>query len=129
MDQLSNQVIFNAIIVAALQWLKNSKWFPWLSKETGNINRIIAVILSGAAAIGVHTNFDHATGVLTITGLTFATISTGLYEWLRSFVIQQLVFKATVQQPASYTIGISGQPYKAASAVAGTEVIQPITEK
>lgn len=97
MNTVENQVIFNAIIVAALQWLKNAKWFPWLSAETAKLNRVIAILASGAAAIGVHSTF--VGGVLTITGLSWAVIGPGLYNWLQSFVFQQLIFKATISNP------------------------------
>ena len=121
-----NQVLLNAIIVAALQWLKNSKWFPWLSAETEKANRIIAVLLAGAAALGVHTNFDHTTGVLTITGLTLATIWSGLYNWLVSFVTQQTLFKVTVSQAPTYALGVAGQPLQTAAQVKGETVATPV---
>lgn len=91
-----NQLMLNAICISAIQHVKNSKWFPWLSAETERLNRFVAIIVSGATAFGIHTSFDHSNGVLTITGLTLATIGTGIYNWGSSYITQQVLYKATV---------------------------------
>jgi hypothetical protein len=96
-NTLGNQVVINAITVGVMRHLKNSKWFPLISKETAALNRFIAVLAAGAAAVGVNYSFDHTTGTLMITGLTTATIVNGIYNWVASFVTQQTIFKATSQ--------------------------------
>ena len=110
MDQsLQNQLILNAIIVGLMQHLKNSKWFPWLHAESEKLNRWVAIILAGLASLGVHSNFDRASGVLTITGLTTATIVPGIYNWIVSFISQQVIFKATTNPAnSSYAVEING---------------------
>lgn len=100
MSVLSTQLVLNAIAVFALQHLKSSKYFPWLTAETQKLNRIIAVVAAGLTSIGVHYSFDHTTGVLMITGLTVASLWQGLCNWVTSFISQQVIFKATVSQPS-----------------------------
>jgi hypothetical protein len=99
---LTNQVVVSSIIVGLLQWLKKAPWFPLLSKETQNLNRVIAILLSFLAALGVHTTF--ANGVLTVTGLTTMGILTAGYNWIFSFVTQQGLFKLLVSPPPTQTL-------------------------
>jgi len=91
---LTNQVVVSSIIVALLQHVKKASWFPWLTAETEKLNRVVAVLLSFLAAVGVHASFTNHT--LTITGLSLVSILTLGWNWIVSFVIQQGIFKATV---------------------------------
>lgn len=95
-DILSTQVVINAIAVFVIQHVKESKWFPWLTVETSKLNRIAAIAIAGLATLGVNYSFDHTTGTLMITGLTLTGIGTALWNWIVSFVSQQIIFKATV---------------------------------
>jgi len=94
-EKMSTQLTVSAVVVAAMQWFKNSKYFPWLTTETAKLNRAVAVILAGAAAVGVHTQFSG--GTLTITGLSVMGILGLAWEWLKSFVYQQLIFQTAVK--------------------------------
>ena len=84
-----------AIITFVIGTLKKSSWFPWLSAETANINRLVSVVLSGVAAVGIHATFDRQTHSLLITGLSLSTIAVGGYHWLVQFVYTHGWFKAT----------------------------------
>ena len=64
----------SAISVAIIQWLKNTKLIPFMDQHTSGINRIVAWVMAFLAGTGIHYQFDHATGTLTLTGLTVATI-------------------------------------------------------
>lgn len=92
-DQLGAQLTTSAVIVWVIERLKAAKWFPWLSVETWRLNRAIAVILSGLAALGIHAEFNSVEGILTITGLTLTSILHGGADWISSFVIQQVLFR------------------------------------
>lgn len=84
-----------AIITFAINILKNSSWFPWLSVETEKLNRLAAILLSGIATVGIHVSFDSNAHQLLITGLSLTTIAVGLYHWLVQFVYTHGWFKAT----------------------------------
>jgi len=84
-----------AIITFVISSLKKSSWFPWLSHETANLNRMVSVVLSGVASIGLHASFDRQSHTLIITGLSLTTIAVGSYHWLVQFVYTHGWFKAT----------------------------------
>lgn len=96
MDNLVlNQVTSSAVVILLINKLKSSSWFPSITKGTDELNRVLAVLFAGLGAIGVHTSFDHAAGILTITGLTTTGILTGLWHWVTSYATQELAYQAT----------------------------------
>ncbi len=96
-DLIGGQITGSAIIVYLLQVLKNWRWFSWLDATTDRRNRIVAIALAGLTALGIHAQFDATGGVLTITGLTLAGIADGLWDWIRSFVIQELIYRGVIK--------------------------------
>lgn len=90
-----NQITSSAVVILLLNKLKSSSWFPSITQKSDQINRVLAVLLAGLGAIGVHTSFDHAAGILTITGLTTTGILTGLWHWVTSYATQELAYQAT----------------------------------
>jgi hypothetical protein len=97
-DLISTQITASAVIVWVMQKLKNSNRFPWLSQYTWLANRTVSIIVSGAMALGIHADFDPVKGVLAISGLTYISLMHGLGDWLRSAVIQQLIYIGAVKR-------------------------------
>jgi hypothetical protein len=100
MNPLSAQVVISAVVVYLLQLAKKSRLIPWLTMETGRLNRVVAVIASLLSAVGIHFTYNRSQGVLVISGLTLVGIATFAWRWLVSFVSQQLIFQTAVQKPA-----------------------------
>lgn len=98
-DALGSQLTLSATIVFLIQLLKSAKWFPWLRAHTDRLNRIVALGLSGVAAIGIHTAYDASLdgGTLVISGIGIAAIAHGLWEWLQSYALQEFVYRAGVK--------------------------------
>lgn len=96
---LTEQVTLAVITTYAIQLVKKSKWFPWLTVETQKANRIVGVIVAFGASIGVVATFDHTAGVLTITGLTLAGLGHGLARFVQQWVFQQVAYKTVVAPP------------------------------
>lgn len=98
---VATQVTISAIVVAALQWLKGSSWFPWLTTESEKANRAVAAVLALASAIGIHLAWNHGdvpgTYMLQVSGITLMGIAGGVWAWAKSFVFQQIIFRATVK--------------------------------
>lgn len=92
-NDISTQLVASSIAVWVIQIIKKSKYFPWITAQTGRLNRVVAVVVSGLTAVGIHVTFDHSSGVLTISGLTAAGIVVGFGTWLKSFVMQELVYQ------------------------------------
>lgn len=100
-NAFATQVTVSGIVVALLQWLKNSKWFPWLSAESAKVNTVVAALAAAAGAIGVHLAWNQGaipgSYMLEVTGLTLMGVLGGVWAWLKMFVYQQIIFRATVK--------------------------------
>jgi len=83
----------------ALQWLKKRAWFTVLSEDsTWLIQRSIGILVSFAAATGLHWSYDATVGVLTITGLKeFSWDAT--WQWS----VQEFFYRTTVKPYQSVT--------------------------
>jgi hypothetical protein len=89
------QFTLGAVVVAALQWLKSSKYFPWITKGKVNLLRGISAVAAAAASVGIGHVWDPQAHSLTITGLTLAGIATAFYAWLKQFAVQEFMYRAT----------------------------------
>lgn len=113
MDEMLSQLTAAAVTVYALQALKSSRWFPWLTQQTTTLNRLVSGLGALISAVGVHFAFDaaqNATGtyVVTITGATFSNIAHGIWHWINQFALQQIAYdgvvrKASIQTPQVVT--------------------------
>jgi hypothetical protein len=92
---VGTQVAVAAIISFLVGKLKQSSWFPWLTAETSKLNRLVAVLLSGVAAVGIHYQWDAADHSLLITGLSLTTILGMLWHWAVQAIYTHGWFKAT----------------------------------
>jgi hypothetical protein len=103
-NAFATQVTVSGIAVALLQWLKQSSWFPWLTKETTKLNQAVAAIIAAGTAIGVHIAWAPGTvaGSYTIllSGFTLAGILTGVWAWLKMFTYQEIIYHSTVKDAA-----------------------------
>jgi hypothetical protein len=86
-----------AVIAYVIQLMKNSNWkiFGWISRETPTVTRLVAVVLSGIATIGIHATFNG--GTLVVTGLSATVVLAGLWKWGVQFAYTHGWFKATSQ--------------------------------
>lgn len=73
------------LVSYAIQWLieraKASRYMPWITAETGNLNKLITAVLAAAYAAGVTLTVSHPGAghwMLDFTGLT----ATNLYHFL-----------------------------------------------
>lgn len=96
-DILGTQVAASAIIVWIIQKLKGAKWVPFITQDSGALNRIIAVLGAAATTAGIHFSFDTTGGVLTVTGVTLMNV--GIFAWdiLRSTIFQEIIYRSSVK--------------------------------
>lgn len=87
-------------IVWLIEKLKTWHLFPWMTPQTETVNRLVSIAAAGIATIGVAATFEPESGKLTISGLTATGIATGGWEWFKSFVFQELVYRAGVKPGA-----------------------------
>jgi D-alanyl-lipoteichoic acid acyltransferase DltB (MBOAT superfamily) len=79
---IGTQVAVAGIISTAIGALKRSSWFPFITTETAKLNRAAMIVLSGLGTIGVHFSYNREAGSLLITGITAATVLSGLWHWI-----------------------------------------------
>jgi hypothetical protein len=78
-----------------VQYLKNSGWATWFTRETNRANLALSVLLAGLASFGIHYTWDAATDTLAIVGLTFA-LKHGIWDWLLQWVTQHAAYKGLI---------------------------------
>lgn len=100
MDSAISQLTLSAIIVWVIEHLKGASWFPVLTPEsTEKFKRVVGAIVAGLAAVGVSYQYDPTLGVLTIKGLTIASIGNFAWTWMQNFVMQQGVYHGVMKKP------------------------------
>lgn len=100
MDPVLDQLTASAVVVMLMQWFKDTKWVPFLDAHTDVLNRAAAFIMAAVAAFGVHIEYDHVAGTALISGLGLASMAHGLWHWLTSVAVQELIYKGVIKTPA-----------------------------
>lgn len=94
--EISNQVVLAAVVAYAIQFIKNSRFFPFITTETAKLNRALAVVLSGLSALGIHVVCSKVNHSCTLTWVDGMTIVTVLWHWVGQFVLQHGWYKAII---------------------------------
>lgn len=97
-ELLSSQIGAAGISVYIIQWLKNAAKIPVVTQSSDKVNRILSALLAAVAVVGIQVQFDQAGGVLTITGLTLASVVTLGWNWIVQIVLQEVVYKGAVKK-------------------------------
>ncbi|HVT81215.1 MAG TPA: hypothetical protein VHM90_11215 [Phycisphaerae bacterium] len=95
METISTQVAVAALLSAFLQWLKASKYAPFLTAETEKLNRIATIVLSGLGAIGIVLACSVTDHSCTLTWPSGPDLFAGLWKWAEQFAIMHGWYKAT----------------------------------
>ena len=96
---LGDQFALALISTYALQWLKQSKFFPWLTVETQTLNRLVGAAIAFLSSVVILVSFDHVAGVLTVSGLTVANLLHAGARFLQQWAFQQAAYKGLVAPP------------------------------
>lgn len=91
--ELSANVVIGYLIVSAIQWAKKQHWIPMIDFDSARANRVVAALAALAGSLGIHATYNSAEGSLLITGLSLGTMLPMAGEWLRQFIVQQLIYK------------------------------------
>ena len=100
-DALGSQVALSAVVVFLLQMAKKWDKLKWINTQSATVNRILAVLLAGLTAAGVHwaydTNFSWAAGGnIIVTWPGISAFAHGGWEWLQSFSVQEWMYRSSV---------------------------------
>jgi hypothetical protein len=92
------------VVVFAINWLKRSSLFPWITAERTKLLRVLAVAGAGIGALGIHVAWNADAHSLTLTGLSLVSILTLGAAWLKSFVTQEVIYQATNKNGFAETV-------------------------
>lgn len=98
MNQLQTNVAVAAVLSFLMQKLKSSRFCPWMTAETAKLNRIVAIVLSGLATLGIHVVCSKVNHSCTVTWVDWTTIVGGLWQWLAQFVVTHGWYKITTSK-------------------------------
>lgn len=100
--ELTAHITSGAMIVYGIEWAKSSGLFPWITADTKTLNRVASAVCAAAVAFGISMSYDPAVGG-DIHIPSLSALAPGAYEFLKQFVIQQLVFDGVVKTDAAKT--------------------------
>jgi hypothetical protein len=131
--ELPGLITTSAMSVAIIQWLKNTKWVPFINQHSAGINRMVGWGSALLSATGLHYTFDAHTGTLTLTGLTLMTIAHAVWDTTKSYAFNWLIYNGMVKGRAAdvtaISEGVRAIPVATAGAVkAGVEAAQEGTK-
>lgn len=94
----------SGITVAAINWLKRSKYFPWITKEKIWLLRIMSAAAATATGVGIIYVWDPTNHSILITGLTAANLWAFAWAILKQFTANELVFQTTKASSAPVVV-------------------------
>lgn len=97
----------STLTVSIIQWLKTSKWLPFINQHSAGLNRTIGWLSAFATGTGIHYTFNHDAGVLTITGLSAGVIIHTATVTAKQYAVQWLIYKGIVKAPAETVSAIA----------------------
>lgn len=106
--ELPTLLTASAMTVAVIEWMKNTKFIPFMSQHTAGINRLVSWLAALGTATGIHYQFDEHTGTLTLTGISLWVIVHALWDTTKSYAFNWMLYRGIVK------------PAQAAASVAST---------
>jgi len=104
-DLTGNALVFSAVIAymgsSAIEWLKQQKWFPWMTADSTVLNRWVGRLVAAVSVVGIHMTFDPNAGTLLVSGLSLAGIGGALVEFVKQYLLQQIAYRSVVKPVAS----------------------------
>jgi hypothetical protein len=102
----------SGVTVAAINWVKRSKYFPWITKEKTTLLRFMSIAAAAASGVGIGHVWNAADHSLVISGLTVANLWAFLWAIVKTFTMNETIFQAT--KPASNPAVVEAVAPKAA---------------
>lgn len=89
-------LVWATISAWVLEKLKTQPWAPFIQEYAPLLNRVTAVIVAVASAVGITFAWDPAAHTLTIGGLDLVSITSLGWTALEQFVLQELVYRGWI---------------------------------
>lgn len=92
-----DQIFINILTVWIIQFLKKSKapFLSWINHDSSSVNKVVATVGALLTTAGITFAWLPDSGTLTITGLTAQGFATLLFEVLKNYAFQHVIYKST----------------------------------
>jgi len=77
------------VIVAVVQWIKDSPLFPKITQDTTRINQVLGAVLAFFASVGVSWG---VTGHVVSITFDYIIVLHGLWHWVQQLALQHFVY-------------------------------------
>ena len=91
-----------AMVVYLLEWMKRTRWLSMITPDTKALNRLISGAAAIVIALGIEWQYDPAIGG-TVTLPAMAIAVSSVWEALKQFISQQLIWDGVVEPTARRT--------------------------
>ncbi len=85
------------LAVAAIQWLKKSKYFPWITQEKTRMMRLVAIVTAAIGTVGINYAWQPADRALVFHIPTLVQAFSLGVAWVKSFITQEIVYQGTAK--------------------------------
>lgn len=96
-SELGAQATIAIFVSFGLQWLKKSRFFPWLTVETQQLNRWVSIVIAFCAGIGIYVTWHE--GTLTVSGLTGPNMAHAIMRGLEQWAFQTTAYRGLIAPP------------------------------
>jgi hypothetical protein len=92
--QVLDQATVGAFAVAALEYLKSTGWFPFLTAQSAKARKIVfGAVASAGSVLGITFAWNPAAHVFTVGNLSWAALGAGLLAWGKQYLLQEAVYR------------------------------------
>jgi len=97
-DSVLNMILSMFTVGGVSVWLINKlkAWLGkigWIQTKVSAFIRIMAAVVAALGVVGIDFAWNGSAGTLLISGLTYTSIITLFFEWLRQYVLQTFLWK------------------------------------
>jgi len=101
---LTNQVVYGVIGNWVIGFLKRTAWVPFINANSAKLTRAMTIGIAFVSALGIEYTYSYTLDghfLLDLGGLTFASLSGHAYQFLVSYIFQQIPYHAMKVRDAS----------------------------
>ena len=96
-NEIMTHLTTGAVVVYAIEWLKQWPQFRWLTADSGTVNRVVSALAAAMIAFGISATGDAATGwVIQIPSV--AVLWSSGWEFVKQLTVQQVLYDGIVQK-------------------------------
>ena len=96
-DAMMTHFTSGAVIVYLIQYAKEWGWTSWITPDSKTLNRVVSAVAAAVVAFGITATGDLSHG-WTIQIPAGSILMTGGWEWVKQYVVQQVVYDGVVDK-------------------------------